>query len=216
MLCSLTSTEIKPKEFTVSRTFTLINSLAALSTDEITEGYSKTQLGKLTMFVANVSAERLGYVFLSLCDLIEGYSYVSIEHEDLAQEPPVKDIYFITDVLSDEFLSIFSSYHRILLESPAITFAYASHLEEDEVYLGPYKTLRIFTSEPEKYENLLKHFELRRYRYLMTPSEVLEKEKDKAEKKSLVQQTITREEIDRMLKELEKYNIRFAKRNIIK
>lgn len=203
----------KEGERIVSKTFQLTKGYRTKAVSGVREGFSVSKLqDDKYMIVVNVTAPRLNHVFYSLCSLIEEQAYFTLEFEDKENFPGTKDIYFWTGMHQDEFWRIYVKYSDLLLESSMVSLAYAAQYAMDEVYLGAYKNIRIFTEEPEKYQNLLEVFDFQKQDYLTTVEELQEQETTK--EISVSTQEIP--EIMEMLDELVSANLRFATRRRIR
>lgn len=112
-------------------------------------------------FTVNVSADRLQAVFerLSSCVSAPGFlvletgTHSSVEQElrKTSQDPFHVDVHFLDQLSHAQVLDLLAKDGELLVHDGGVRFGFGSHAGMDEVYVGAYKILEIYTDWPEKY-----------------------------------------------------------------
>lgn len=133
----------------------------------VAEGYSvKTAPAGYSDFTVNVSAERLAYVFRELSSQVAGLGYFLLEtgtprdiEETLRHKPSDpfhRDVFYLDGITVERAHAILAANERNLIHDGGVNFGFGSHKSRDEVFVGTYKIVRIYTDAPEKYREALK------------------------------------------------------------
>ncbi len=185
----------------------------------VKEGYSvvETEQGYSEITV-NVSAENLMEMVLMLAREVRTPAFVVLEvptnereEESLrenADDPLHRDVYYWDGVEFAQFDRLLHRYARFFVEDGALTFGFGSHEGYDEVFVGKFKILSIFTDEPKKYMQKLKAAGYERREPLVTVWDSVSPE-NPAVTRTI---TINGETIYEMVEELEEAGFYFAER----
>ncbi len=115
--------------------------------------------------LSNISFENLKCIVTDLCKALKAPLFFFIEipcdedtekrlrenDEDLFH----KDIYYLDNCTTEVCIAILKRYGDLLLNDGLVQFGFASHEEEDEIYIQKYKILSIFSRSISKYEKIL-------------------------------------------------------------
>ena len=155
--------------------FKLVKGCEAGSLEGIHEGYSVDAAKGYSVFTINVSAENIPTVLLRLVEEIRGPVFFLIEvgtHRDEEAKPRKKDsdpfhkdVYYLDGLSPEKARDIFVRYRDVLVDDGGVTFGIGSHGKppfQDEVFVGPYKVLYVYASEPGKYTNALEKLGFRK------------------------------------------------------
>ncbi len=154
------------RESTVNMTFQVARGIDVPSLSGIHEAYAtEVATNGQTTFTVNVSADRLEAVFDVLSSeisdpgflLLEVSTHLSIEKtlRQSSSDPFHKDVYYLDGISHQQLLDIFKRYGELLIHDGGINFGYGGRVGVDEVFVGPYKVLYIYTGTAEKYEHAL-------------------------------------------------------------
>ena len=148
--------------------FKLVKGCEAGSLEGIHESYSVDAAKGYSVFTINVPAENIPTVFLRLVEETKEPVFFLIEvgtHRDeeatlrkTDADPLHKDVYYLDGLSPEKARDIFARYKDILVDDGGVTFGIGSHGKppfQDEVFVGPYKILYVYASEPEKYTTAL-------------------------------------------------------------
>ncbi|MDR1822039.1 MAG: hypothetical protein LBQ91_06335 [Oscillospiraceae bacterium] len=121
-------------------------------------------------FVVNISAEHLRPILQAFCEqldepcffILEMGTNASVESE-LRQNPtdPLhKDVFYRDGYTRAELLSLLDTYGELLLNDGMSQFGFASHVTHDEIYVGKYKIVNIFSADELRYKQFLSNFHI--------------------------------------------------------
>jgi hypothetical protein len=159
--------------------FKLATGVQVANLDGVVEGFSMQQTGpEWSTITINISAERLGQVYLDLVALVTPPGYAMIElptpkeiEDSLNAGSPFEfhhDVYYSNVIPFRYYKSLFNQYSRFFIEDGLICFGYKSSNKMDEVFVGRYKVANIFTDAPGKYISFLEANGYPRFEKLMT------------------------------------------------
>ncbi len=142
--------------------FQLAEGINVANLDGIAEGYSVQQPDAgHARFVANVSVERLELAVLELASLVNSPGHLIIEkgtHRDEEErlrktdaDPFHCDVFYLDNIAYSAFREIFLRYARFFVHCGGTNAGFGSGKGTDEVFIGSYKVLAIYTHEPGKY-----------------------------------------------------------------
>lgn len=127
----------------------------------IREGYAVKETAQYSLITANVSADRLEETFLGLARLVNTPGYAIIEvpvNQEIEEalrtsdaDPFHKDVYYMDGIDFEILEVLFTSNLGLLVNDGGINFGFGSHQGYDEVFVGRYKFMQIYTKEPDKY-----------------------------------------------------------------
>ena len=148
------------------KAFCLPRGISVPDLSGIHEGYSATLAPKgHTVFTINVSAERMDTVFRRLSSEVAEPGFLLLEvgtHESVEKtlrESPTspfhKDVFYLDALTHEGLLEILRRHGDLLVQDGGINFGYGSGSGTDEVYVGPYKVMYIYSDTPEKYVRAL-------------------------------------------------------------
>jgi hypothetical protein len=117
-------------------------------------------------FFINVSAENIDIVFRKLSAAVRTPGFLLLElganakiEETLRNsifDPLHLDIFYIDGLDMPSFLEIYGEYAELLINDGEINYGFGSHNGLDEVFVAPYKIIKIMTDEPDKYKAVLR------------------------------------------------------------
>ena len=123
------------------------------------EGYERIESG----FVSNVNADKILSLFESFVLLHDEYCFLIIEVPTNAKEetaltsdgtqPSHKDVYYLDGLTPEravEFLQVFGEW---LVHDGLSSFGLGIHSGANEIILGKYNVVTVYTKTPEKYSN---------------------------------------------------------------
>ena len=118
------------------------------------EGYQRTSTG----FAANVNAHKLQPLLEGFLKLHQESCFVILEVPTNAKEerpgigPLHKDVYYLDDLTPEraaEFLEVFGPW---LLEDGLSSFGFGVHSGGNEILVGKYNVVTVYTKSPRKYK----------------------------------------------------------------
>ena len=128
------------------------------------EGYERIESG----FVSNVNADKILSLFESFVLLHDEYCFLIIEVPTNAKEetaltsdgtqPLHKDVYYLDGLTPErvvEFLQVFGEW---LVHDGLSSFGLGIHSGANEIILGKYNVVTVYTKTPEKYSNFFETF----------------------------------------------------------
>ena len=142
--------------------FQLAEGVSVPNLDGVSEGYSvrQTEAGDFH-FVTNVSVERLETVFLTLASLVNEPGHLIVEkgtrrddEECLRKsetDPLHCDVFYLDNISFARFRSLFERYSRFFVHCGGTNVGFGSGQGTDEVFVGKYKIVAIYSDEPQKY-----------------------------------------------------------------
>ncbi len=151
--------------------FKLAAGVAVTNLDDITEGFSlqKTNQG-YSVITINISADRLQKIYLGLCELVTTPAFAIVEiptHQadelklrEKPTDPFHHDVYYLDGISFADYQSIFLPYSQFFMDDGEITFGFGSHTEQNEIFVGRYKLVHIYTDAPAQY---LQYLESQKY-----------------------------------------------------
>ncbi|MEO8628050.1 MAG: hypothetical protein ABI612_08095 [Betaproteobacteria bacterium] len=151
---------------TVNKAFQVARGIDVPSLSGIHEAYAiELAPNGQTIFTVNVSADRMEAVFDVLSSevsepgflLLEVGTHLSIEKtlRQSSSDPFHKDLYYLDGISHQQLLDILKLYGELLIHDGGVNFGYGGRVGVDEVFVGPYKVLYIYTGAAEKYEHAL-------------------------------------------------------------
>jgi hypothetical protein len=117
--------------------------------------------------VVNIDGTRLDDVFRDLVELVPDPGFLILESPcnevkelelRIAESDPFhRDIYYIDGLERYQLLAIFNEYSDLLVHDGFVHFGFGSHNteEKNEVFVGAYKIVSIFTDDPSPYATVL-------------------------------------------------------------
>lgn len=79
-----------------------------------------------------------------------------------------KDVYYIDGCTQEEAFTVLSRVGKLLINDGLCSFGFGCHISHDEMMLGKYNVITIFSQTPENYIKLLEKNELKRVDKLVT------------------------------------------------
>ncbi len=79
-----------------------------------------------------------------------------------------KDVYYIDGCAQEEALNIVSRIGKLLVNDGLSSFGFGCHISHDEIMVGKYNVITIYSQTPENYNELLEKNELKRVDKVMT------------------------------------------------
>lgn len=129
-------------------------------------------------FAANVGMETLPLLLEDFCRQLDEPCFFLCElgatkdqEEKLRQSedsPYHRSVYYKDGCSREELLSIWRKYGEWFVEDGMSCFGFASHRTADEIYVGKYKIVNLFTKDLERYEALLKRYQIPREESIKT------------------------------------------------
>lgn len=128
--------------------------------------------------VANIDADRIENL---LSDFIKMHNeplffilenpskqYDETEIKSGLAESKHKDVYYIDGCTQEEAFTVLSRVGKLLINDGLCSFGFGCHTSHDEIMLGKYNVITIFSQTPENYIKLLEKNELKRVDKLVT------------------------------------------------
>lgn len=113
------------------------------------------------IFTVNVSADRLQAVFERLSFYVDAPGFLVLETgtnqtvertlRKNDQDPFHVDLHILDQLSHPQLLELLASDRELFYEDGQVNFGFASQAGVDEVFIGAYKVLEIYTHWPEKY-----------------------------------------------------------------
>lgn len=136
----------------------------------IEQAYQVRQDKNYTVFTVNISHQNLEPILLSLVSLVAVPGFFILEmptHQDVEQQlrkndedPFHKDVYYLDGQEIEGFKQLWGAARDLLLDDGMVTFGFGSHPnctdgQFDEVFVGKYKILTIYSNNPDKFSQAL-------------------------------------------------------------
>lgn len=149
----------------------------------IEQAYQVRQAKNHTVFTVNISHENLEPILLCLVSLVAVPGFFILEiptHHDTERQlrksdddPFHKDVYYVDGQELEEFKQLWSAARDLLLDDGMVTFGFGSHPnctdgKFDEVFVGKYKILTIYSNNPDKFSHALANFGISQVETLKT------------------------------------------------
>lgn len=153
--------------------FKLAPSVVVSDLHGIEQAYQVRQGKNYTVFMVNISHENLEPILLGLVPLVAVPGFFILEvptHQDTERQlrkseddPFHKDVYYLDGQEIAGFKQLWSAARNLLLDDGMATFGFGSHPnctdgEFDEVFVGKYKILTIYSNNPDKFSQALAGF----------------------------------------------------------
>lgn len=146
--------------------FRLARGITVPDLSGIHEGYSAKLAPKgHTVFTVNVSADRVDTVFRRLSSEVSDPGFLLLEvgtHESVEKtlrksptDPLHKDVYYLDSLTHERLLRILDRHVEVLVHDGGINFGFGGSSGVDEVFVGSYKIVYIYSDAPEKYVHAL-------------------------------------------------------------
>ena len=156
-------------------TFQLASGVNVPHLTSIKQGYQVRQGKKYTVFTINISRENLESTIITLVQLVAVPGFFVLEmptHKDTElqlrksnDDPFHKDVYYLDGQESEGFKELWNEARELLLDDGMVTFGFGSHPnctdgKYDEVFIGKYKILTIYSNNPDKFTQVLAEFNI--------------------------------------------------------
>jgi hypothetical protein len=149
--------------------FVLAEGVSVASLDGIFESYQVRKGDDCYFFIANISTDRLFAFISKFLQNLEYPAFFILEvptnekvELELAENGNItvfhKDVYYIDGCDSATLHGIFEKYSWLLLNDGMAKFGFASHFIKDEIFIGKYKIVNIFSTKKTKTQNLFDAF----------------------------------------------------------
>ncbi len=161
--------------------FTTPHGITVPFPDLLAEGYDITPRSKGGFQLkVNVDASRLADVFRELVGLVPEPGFLvletpcnevrELELRKTEDDPFHRDVYYLDGLDQSRFLTLFTEYSDLLVHDGFVHFGYGSHDTSrlNEIFVGDYKVLRVFTADPAPYEAQLAGWSIPRVDKLLT------------------------------------------------
>ncbi|MDE7162444.1 MAG: hypothetical protein K2N65_06795 [Anaeroplasmataceae bacterium] len=142
--------------------------------EDIHEEY---QIMKRQIF-ANVSVEHMEPVLKAFIEAIEEPCFFILElpmneaeEKKLRKQdtdPYHRVVYYIDGCTKEKLLYILASSGELLIQDGMSSFGFASHKTKDEIFVGKYNVVTIYSKKPKKFTGLLEKFGIKRTKELIT------------------------------------------------
>jgi hypothetical protein len=143
------------------------------------EGYNCEPCGedawKITI---NLSAEKMAEVLSRLFDALEYPGFLILEtpasnqqEKDLVlvgEDGLHQNVYYWDGLSKEAAQAVYEENRELLVNDGLSSFGFGSHFGKEEVFVGRYKTIYIWTKTPEKYMFLLGGMDLKQHPVLFT------------------------------------------------
>lgn len=151
-------------------TFQLASGVTVPHLAGIEQAYQVRQGKKYTVFTVNISRENLETVLLNLIQLVATPGFFVLEtptNEIIEQQlrkndddPFHKDVYYLDGQETEGFKQLWDEARELLLDDGMVAFGFGSHPnctdgQFDEVLVGKYKILTIYSNNPDKFTQAL-------------------------------------------------------------
>lgn len=147
--------------------FKLAAGVTVSNLNGVTEGFSIQATDQnYSVITINVSADKLEEIYLGLCALVNTPAFALVEiptnqadEKKLRQKSTDslhKDVYYWDGISFDDNKLMVLEYSQFFIDDGEITFGFGSHTGHDEVFVGRYKLVNIYTDTPAKYLQYLK------------------------------------------------------------
>lgn len=127
---------------------------------------------------ANVSVEHLEPLLRAFIEDIEEPCFFilelpmnEVEENELRKQdtdPYHKVVYYIDGCTKEKLLYILETSGELLIQDGMSSFGFASHKTKDEIFVGKYNVVTIYSKKPKKFMNLLEGFGIKRTKKLIT------------------------------------------------
>lgn len=149
----------------------------------IEQAYQVRPGKKYTVFTINVSRENLEPILLGLVQLIAvpGFFVLEMPSHQIAEQqlresnedPFHKDVYYLDGQEIEGFKQLWADARDLLLDDGMVAFGFGSHPnctdgQYDEVFVGKYKILTIYSNNPDKFSQLLAELDIHQVEELRT------------------------------------------------
>lgn len=128
--------------------------------------------------LANVSFDNLKSVVVDLCKALKAplFFFIEIPCDDETEKTLRKsdndcyhkDVYYLDNCTTDVILAIIKRYGDLLFNDGLVQFGFASHEDEDEIYIQKYKILSIYSRQAKKYSAILNSHKIPRENKIQT------------------------------------------------
>ena len=145
--------------------FHLAEGMIVANLDGIHECYEVKERNGTFAFTANVSVQNIDNLIRAFCENLEEPCFFNLEvpsNEKDEQalrkantDPFHCEVYYWDGLSRDFLLTIVDKYGELLINDGMTCFGFASHTSHDEIYLGRYNIVTIFSSDKVHYKQLL-------------------------------------------------------------
>ncbi len=142
--------------------------------EKIKHEYEKTDFG----FIANVSAEKIEMMltrFIAIHDepLFFIFEIPARKTDETEIRPGVveslhKEVYYIDGCSQNEALSLLDTVSELLINDGLCSFGFGCHESNDEIMVGKYNCVHIYTANKQLYEGFFEHYNIKAVDKLIT------------------------------------------------
>ena len=150
--------------------FKLAEGVSVSNMDGIHECYEILDKESFFSFAINISIEKLEKLLREFCTQLTEPCFFILEiptNEKNEQElrknetdPFHADVYYLDGVTTEDLNFIIDTYGDLLINDGMVRFGFASHISNDEIFVGKYKVTYIFTQNRALYQSMLHKFDI--------------------------------------------------------
>lgn len=128
--------------------------------------------------IANISFENQKTILTELCNSLTAplFFFIEIPCDENTEKKLQKsgsdcfhkDIYYLDNCTTKVILAILKRYGDLLLNDGLVQFGFASHNDEDEICVGKYKIISIYSKNITKYSMVLEDFKIPKEKRIKT------------------------------------------------
>lgn len=150
----------------LKETFKLAEGVSVVSLEGIHQCYEICE----NNIIANISIENMASLLKSICKELKAPLFFFIElpcDEEVENQLKIdgdncfhRDVYYLDNCTIEVILAIIKRYGDLLINDGLVQFGFASHEDEDEIYITKYKLLNIYSKNINKYALILDNFKV--------------------------------------------------------
>lgn len=139
-------------------------------TTSVAEGYMVETDDQGSVITININPARLCSLLDGFIRLLvpAGFFFLELPAEPKEQPEGGYATYYLDGCTIEVLLAIVERYGALLVNDGIVRFGFASHSDGEELYCADYKVVKIYTTRPRAYEELLEGLELERRQPLKT------------------------------------------------
>lgn len=127
--------------------------------------------------IANVSFENVKPLLRNLCNALTAplFFFIELPCEEEEEKNLTKiddcfhkNVYYLDNCTTNVILAIIKRYGDLLLNDGLVQFGFASHDDEDEISVGKYKIISIYSKNIKKYSAILENNDIHRENKIKT------------------------------------------------
>ncbi|MDR0813306.1 MAG: hypothetical protein LBO63_04820 [Oscillospiraceae bacterium] len=122
------------------------------------------------VFNANISAEHLQPILRAFCEQLDEPCFFILEtatrkdEEAALQNEPAaplhRDVFYRNGYTRKDLRLLLETYGELLINDGMSRLGFASHVTHDEIYVGKYKIMTIFTADEQRYKRFFADFHI--------------------------------------------------------